>query len=142
MQPPLTEPATRGPAPMSMAEPAARGEDPQVLITRARVGPVNSNFDGSLQVVDRVEQEGYRLLISVNGKVGTVKAEGSIGLLPVDGGTVVSFAGDAKLTGVLARMGQRVLSGVGRMFTKQFFKALEAEMNSAEQPTQIQEDNS
>jgi carbon monoxide dehydrogenase subunit G len=31
------------------------------------------------------------------------------------------------MTGALARMGQRVLSGVARMFTKQFFKDLERE---------------
>ena len=42
--------------------------------------------------------------------------------------TVVAFIGDARLNGILARMGGRVLTGVARMFTKQFFEALEKEV--------------
>ena len=105
-----------------------------------KMGPINSNFDGSLQVVDRVDLESYKLLISVDGKVGTVDAEGTIAVRVEDDRTIVSFAGDAKMTGVLARMGQRVISGVGRMFTKQFFKGLEQELAStSEENTQLQE---
>ena len=108
-----------------------------------KMGPINSNFDGSLQVVDRVEMEGYKLVISVDGKIGTVEAVGTIAMQAAEGGTLVTFAGDAKLTGVLARMGQRVLSGVGRMFTKQFFKALEKELETTtEDSTQLEEKDS
>ena len=94
-----------------------------------KMGPINSNFDGTLEVVDKVAPESYKLLISVDGKIGTIAATGTIAIEPGNQDTILSFQGDAKLTGVMARMGQRVLSGVGRMFTNQFFKALEREFS-------------
>ena len=117
--------------------------DQYQAVFEIKMGPINSHFDGSLRVVDRVDGESYRLLISVDGKVGTVEAEGTIAVRAEEEETIVSFAGDAKMTGVLARMGQRVISGVGRMFTKQFFKGLEQELKSTvEENTQLQEEDS
>ena len=102
--------------------------DKYEAVFEIKMGPINSSFDGTLEVVDKVPPESYRLLINVDGKVGQIAAEGAINTRSEDDKTVLSFQGDAKLTGILARMGQRVLSGVGRMFTKQFFQALEKEL--------------
>ena len=106
-----------------------QGNDKFQALFEIKMGPINSNFDGTLEVVDKVAPESYKLLISVDGKIGTIVATGAIALQPGNQGTILSFQGDAKLTGVMARMGQRVLSGVGRMFTNQFFKALEREFS-------------
>ena len=95
-----------------------------------KMGPINSTFDGTLQVVDRVAPERFGLLIKIGGKVGSVDAEATIALRPEEGATVVAFTGTARLTGLLMRMGQRVLGGVGRMFTRQFFQAVEQELET------------
>ena len=98
------------------------------------MGPINSTFSGTLRVADRLAPERFRLLIDIAGTVGTATAEATVTAVPVAGAdpeqTRVTFAADAKLTGVLVRMGQRVLSGVGRLLTKQFFEALERELKS------------
>ena len=93
-----------------------------------KMGPINSAFDGTLEMADRVAPESYRLLVEVDGKIGAVSAAGTFDIQADGDGTVVAFRGDAKMSGVLARMGQRVISGVARMFTKQFFEALEKEI--------------
>ena len=94
-----------------------------------KLGPINSGFEGTLEVVDKRPPSSYRLLVNVEGKIGTVAAEGSFDIQPdSDGKTLISFVGDAQMSGVMARMGQRVLSGVARLYTSQFFKALEDEI--------------
>ncbi len=79
--------------------------DQYQAVLQVKMGPINSAFNGTPHVVDKSEPESYRLLlIDVDGKIGS------------------------QLTGRLARMGQRLLSGVAPMFTNQFFKALEKEL--------------
>ncbi len=45
------------------------------------------------------------------------------------------------MTGVLARMGQRVLSGVARMFTNQFFQDLEREFLQVKEQSPAEPDS-
>lgn len=97
-------------------------------VLHIKMGPINSTFNGALQVVDSKEPESYRLLIDVDGKIGQIAAEGHIRLAENHETTTVSVEGGSQLTGRLASMGQRLLSGVARMFTNQFFKALESEL--------------
>lgn len=97
-------------------------------VLHIKMGPINSAFNGALQVVDSKEPESYRLLIDVDGKIGQIRAEGRVRLADRGGETTVAVEGGSQLTGRLASMGQRLLSGVARMFTNQFFKALEREI--------------
>lgn len=97
-------------------------------VLHIKMGPINSAFNGALQVVDSKEPESYRLLIDVDGKIGQIRAEGRVRLADQGRETTVAVEGGSQLTGRLASMGQRLLSGVARMFTNQFFKALEREI--------------
>ena len=98
-------------------------------VLHIKMGPINSTFNGALQVVDSKEPESYRLLVDVDGKIGQIAAEGHIRLAENHETTTVAVEGGSQLTGRLASMGQRLLSGVARMFTNQFFKALEREVS-------------
>ena len=102
--------------------------DQYQAVLQFKMGPINSAFNGTLHVVDKSEPESYRLLIDVDGKIGQIKAEGSVQLSEEGDTTVVKVQSGSQLTGGLASMGQRLLSGVARMFTNQFSKALEKEL--------------
>ncbi len=104
------------------------GEDVYKARFQIKLGPVNGGFDGSLAVRDKDPLRGYRLEIDVRGRLGSTKAEGTFEIREEGEGAVLAFAGDARLKGVLARMGGRVLTGVARQFTRQFFEALEKEV--------------
>ena len=104
------------------------GDDRFEAVFQIKMGPVNSSFEGTFELRDKREPLGYRLITNAEGRIGTIAAEGTFKLRREGDETIVSFEGDARLTGILARMGQRVLSGVGRMFTNQFFRALEGEL--------------
>ena len=120
-------------------EAEAGEEDAYRALFAIKMGPINSTFSGTLRVVDRAAPERFRLLIDVAGKAGAVDAQATVAALPAAGAaagaeaerTTVTFSAEAKLTGLLVRMGQRVLSGVGRLLTKQFFQALERELEGA-----------
>ena len=104
------------------------GPDTYQAVLQIKMGPINSAFNGTLQVVDKNEPESYRLLIDVDGKIGQIKAEGSVRLSSEGDETIINVQSGSQLTGRLASMGQRLLSGVARMITNQFFKALESEL--------------
>ena len=125
----LNDPAVLARTTPGVKELQAQGSDQYRAVLNVKMGPINSTFNGTLAVADKVERQSYRLLIDVDAKIGVVAAEGGIAL-EAEGPrrTRVDFTGDAKLSGKMARMGQRVLSGVARMFTKRFFTALEAEL--------------
>ena len=108
--------------------PEEAGQDCYRAEFQIKLGPVNGGFTGRLAVKDKDAPRGYRLEIEVDGRVGSARAEGVFEIRPGDGGAVVAFTGDARLTGVLARMGGRVLTGVARQFTKQFFQSLAQEI--------------
>lgn len=107
------------------------GEDKYKAVSEVKMGPVNGSFKGKMEVKDKVLLESFVLKMKQNSKIGNVSAEGSIQLKPIGTQqTVVLFSGDAKLSGTLARTGQRVLTGVANSLTKQFFQSLEDEINA------------
>ena len=94
------------------------------------MGPVSGSFSGKLNVVDKQEPRSFVLNIKQNSKIGNVAADVKIELLSVsDNETELSFDGKANLSGLLARTGQRVMSGVANTLSKQFFRALEEELD-------------
>lgn len=109
------------------------GDDKYDAVFEVKMGPVSGQFKGSMEVVEKKEPESFRLLMKMNGKIGNVAADGNLKLSPAGANqTEVVFSGDAKLTGTLARTGQRVLSGVAKTMTGQFFQSLEAELAASQ----------
>ncbi len=108
------------------------GEDKFKAIAEVKIGPVNGSFTGDMEVLDKVSPESFTLKMKQESKIGNVQAKGNISLKSIDEkNTEVEFSGKAQLSGLLARTGQRVLSGVARSLTNQFFKAIEEELENA-----------
>ena len=94
-----------------------------------KLGPVNGSFTGNLQLEDVQAPREFTLKIQQNSKIGNANAAVKIELTPIsESQTQISFEGDAKLSGMLAGMGQRLLGGVANTLTKQFFSNLEKEI--------------
>lgn len=107
-------------------------EDSYTAVSEVKIGPVKGSFKGDLEVADKVEPESFVLKVKQNSKIGNVAAEVKINLNSInEEETQMAFEGEAKMSGLLARTGQRVMSGVSNTLTKQFFKALEEELAGA-----------
>ncbi|AEE53116.1 CoxG family protein [Haliscomenobacter hydrossis] len=99
-------------------------------IAEVKIGPVGGAFSGNLKMVDKIQPESFKLIIQQNSKIGNAAAEVSMNLKALsEAQTEVSFTGDVKLSGMLNTMGGRVITPVANMLSKQFFEALEKEVN-------------
>lgn len=100
-------------------------------ISEIKLGPVSGKFSGGLTLTDIQEHQTFTLNVTQNSKIGNADAEIKISLSDLGNNqTEISFDGDAKLSGLLARTGQRVLSGVANSLTKQFFENFDEEIAS------------
>lgn len=101
-------------------------------IAEVKVGPVGGAFSGNLKIANLDMPRSFTLIVQQNSKIGNANAEVDIKLdEKTPGQTDVSFTGDVKLSGMLASMGQRVLTPVANMLSGQFFTALQKEVEQA-----------
>ncbi len=108
------------------------GDDTFLAISEVKIGPVKGSFSGELAILEVIEHESFLLKISQKSKIGNADAAVNIRLQPVEDGQVqLHFDGAAKLSGLLASTGQRVMSGVANALTKQFFEGLEKALRTA-----------
>lgn len=109
------------------------GEDRYRVVIEISIGPVRGAFEGQLEVRHRRDPEELTLYVECQGGPGGVQAEGRLQLTEEeDGITTLTYTGVAKITGTLAAMGSRLLQGVVRTLSKQFFANLEREAKALE----------
>jgi len=106
-----------------------KGPDNYEAISEVRIGPVKGSFNGNLSIIDKIEKESCTLVVDQKSKMGNVVAEIAMKFIAAgEGKTEVQYTGEAKMSGRLATMGQRIMSGVVSTLSKQFFKAMESEI--------------
>ncbi len=87
-----------------------------------KVGPVKATFTGEVELTDIVEGESYR--ISGKGKggaAGGASGGAQVNLADAEGGTQLSYAAEAKVTGKIAQLGGRLIDGFAKKLADQFF---------------------
>ena len=100
------------------------GENKYQSRLAVRVGPVSGKFESNFELVDVNEPESYRLIVDGKGPAGHVAGEGEIRLAQDNGVTVMHYAGDARIGGKIAAVGQRLIDVAARQITKQALKKL------------------
>ena len=103
----------------------ARDADHYDALLEVRMPALTGRFEGTLEYLERVPPERLRLRLSGKGPVGFVDAEVSLSLAQVDEGTCVQYVAEVQIGGQVARLGQRMISGVTREMAGQFFSAFE-----------------
>ena len=95
-------------------------------ISDINIGPVRGSFEGELTLTDVIEHETMTLNLTQLSKIGNAKASIKMILSALDDHkTQINYQGDAKVSGRLATMGQRILGGVVKTLSKQVFKELD-----------------
>lgn len=97
-----------------------------------RVGPVQGQFQGIVQLLDLEEPKGYLLDINGKGVPGFVQGKGSVRLEAVGGITVLHYDLDAQVGGRIAGVGQRLLDSSARVITRQALEGLAAQIDALE----------
>lgn len=109
---------------ISQLEPV--GEDKFRSISEIKIGPVKGSFKGDLEVVDKVATESFTIKMKQESRIGNAHVSVDMKINPIsEGRSELQFDGKANLSGLVARTGQRVLSGVANVITKEVFASLE-----------------
>ena len=96
-------------------------------VSDIKMGPVKGLFKGKLKVIDKNEPHSFTIKMEQLSKIGNAHGQVAMSISDDDvGQSSLEFNGKIKLSGVIARTGQRVLSGVANTITKEVFAALEA----------------
>ena len=110
-------------------------EDRYEMGLKLQVANVSGEYMCSVAITDKREPEHYVLSVEGQGSIGFMKGSAAFDFEPAgEGATLLRYAGSAELGGVVAGVGQRVLSGVAKFLVGRFFEALEqhiAETGSA-----------
>ncbi len=102
-------------------------------ILEIKMGPVSTSFTGDAQMEDIVDQKKFNLNMQQANKMGNVSSIMGVELKAVNATeTEVVFEGEIRVTGLLASMGQKILSGVANMLTNQFFANLDHQLAKQE----------
>jgi carbon monoxide dehydrogenase subunit G len=100
------------------------------------IAAVKGSYSGKIKLEDRRPPEHYKMLVDGKGKMGFVKGSGTLDLIAKSPNeTIVKYAGDAQIGGILQQVGQRLIESAAKMMIGQFFAAAEAELEARAQGT-------
>jgi carbon monoxide dehydrogenase subunit G len=91
---------------------------------------ITGTYEGTVIISDKVENTSYRLSVEGQGRPGFAKGNVAVVLRPEGAGTVVDVTGTVQTGGPIARVGQRLISGVSKMMQDRFFACLQGKLNS------------
>jgi carbon monoxide dehydrogenase subunit G len=92
------------------------------------VAAISGNFAATIAIEDKIPPHSYRLLVQGTGRTGFVRGQAAMSLTSGTQGTLVEVAATAQVGGAVARVGQRLLEGVGKMTMDRFFGCLSAKL--------------
>ena len=108
------------------------GEDRYEATMRIGIGPIKGTYTGRIYLRDRVEPEQYVMEVEGGGGPGHLKGAGLLKLVEGPGETVVTYDGDAQVTGKVASVGQRLMGATAKQLINQFFKCMERKLEAGE----------
>lgn len=88
---------------------------------------LSGSYQGTIKISERRPPEHVRLSVNSRGPWGFADGDGTLTLAEQEGQTKIQYAGELKVGGMIASIGQRLLDGAARMVIGQFFKNLEKE---------------
>src|SRR5207244_12153413 len=95
---------------------------------RLGIAAVKGTFKGSVQLRDKTPPTHYRMSIDGSGTPGFVKGEATVDLAAQGDQTVLTYDADTQVGGLIANVGQRMISGVAKMIINQALKKLTEEL--------------
>ena len=109
-------------------EPA--GENRYILQMQVRLSAITGSYKGEVRIENSERLNSYTMIVEGSGRGGTVKGTGDLNFSESGCHTTIDIQGDVLVTGIVARVGQRLLGGASRMMMNQFFDCLKTKIES------------
>ena len=94
------------------------------------VAAIKGDYEGKIRVIDVEFPHHYILNAEGVGKPGFVNMEVDCRLEPTSAGTLMCWSCNADVGGLIASIGGRVMTGISKHMTREFFKDLIDEMGN------------
>lgn len=94
------------------------------------VAAIKGDYEGKIRVIEVEFPHHYILNAEGAGKPGFVNMEVDCRLEPVPAGTLMHWTCDANVGGLIAGIGGRVMTGISKHLTREFFKDFINEMGN------------
>ena len=104
------------------------GDDRYRAKLSVAVAAVTGSYDATIALEDKSPPHGYTLRVEGQGRPGFVNGTSRVELVEQDGGTRVDVKADVQVGGAVARVGQRLLEGVGKTMMNRFFACLSSRL--------------
>ena len=99
------------------------GPDQYEANVKVGIAAVKGSYKAKVKIAEKQAPSHYVLSGEGSGGPGFMQGDLVIDLEEnAGGGTTVKYATDAKIGGLIAGVGQRMLGGIGKMLVDQFFK--------------------
>lgn len=99
--------------------------DQYEAVMKVGIASVKGTYKGKVTIKDKRPPAHYVLSGEGSGGPGFMQGDVAIDLEEINGQTVLRYSTDAKVGGLIASIGQRMLNGVAKMTVEQFFKKIE-----------------
>ncbi len=116
------------------------GENKYRAVMKVRIGPVQGQFNGTVELVDLNPPVGYHILLDASGAQGFVKGEGDLVLEEQDDNTKLHYSGKAQVGGRVASVGQRLMESSAQALIQQGLQAFDAQVKARVSGEEIGED--
>jgi carbon monoxide dehydrogenase subunit G len=104
----------------------ATGENAYSMTVTAGVASIKGTYAGKVALTDLDAPRSFVLRASGAGGPGTVSTDVTVALADAgDGSTTLTYDADAVVGGVIAGVGQRMLTGVSKKMAAEFFRAVD-----------------
>jgi carbon monoxide dehydrogenase subunit G len=89
------------------------------------ISVIKGLYKGTLQLLEQREPDFARISVQAKSGHAEIRGEGDLSLEASDGATLLRYSGDARISGPLAAVGQRLLPSASKNLTEQFFRNVE-----------------
>ena len=87
-----------------------------------KIGPIKGQFKSKLSLFDLDPPNGYKFDVNGDGSKGQMRGAGEILLTTQDGRTEFIFTASGSVSGIIARVGQRLFEATGKRLMDQGFE--------------------
>lgn len=101
------------------------GPDQYEATMKIGVASVRGTYKGKVSIKEKRAPSHYVLSGEGSGGPGFMQGDVAFDLEEKDGETVLRYSTDAKVGGLIAGVGQRMIGGIAKMMVDQFFKKIE-----------------
>ena len=95
-----------------------------------KVGPVQGKFKGTIALSEINEPESYHMEVNGRGPAGIIKGVGKLHLAEDEDGTLMTYDGDAQVSGRIAQVGQRLIDTSAKAIIRQSLEGLDQQVQA------------